>query len=192
MTAGETDTITEDEREKIRRKEKACRDLYYRTMNGVLDWGEVTVTDKITNNGNTALHVAVGTSKDSEFFEELLKMTPENISLTDLKNSDGSTLLHIAAIVGNTPAAKILVERYPDMLIQKDNDGQTPLAVALSNMHTETVECLLDNIKTDDIRKDTLFSGTSGDELLVLAISSKDFRKWSSVRFRFKIQYKKT
>jgi ankyrin repeat protein len=87
-------------------------------------------------------------------------------------------LLHIAAIVGNTPAAKILVETYPDMLVQKDNDGQTPLAVALSNMHTETVECLLDNIKTDDdIRKDTLFSGTSGDELLVLAISSKDFSK---------------
>ena len=177
MTAGETDTITEDEREKIRRKEKACRDLYYRTMNGVLDWGEVTVTDKITNNGNTALHVAVGTSKDSEFFEKLLERTPKDISLTDLKNSDGSTLLHIAAIVGNTPAAKILVERYPDMLVQKDNDGQTPLAVALSNMHTQTVECLLDNIKKKDKRKDTLFSGTSGDELLVLAISAKEFGK---------------
>ena len=146
-------------------------------VNRVLDGEEVTVTDKITNNGNTALHVAVGTSKDSEFFEELLEKTPENISLTDLKNSDGSTLLHIAAIVGNTPAAKFLVETYPDMLIRKDNDGQTPLAVALSNMHTETVECLLDNIKMDDIRKDTLFSGTSGDELLVLAISSKDFSK---------------
>ncbi|PWA35915.1 ankyrin repeat-containing domain, PGG domain protein [Artemisia annua] len=185
MTAGETDTITEDEREKIRRKEKACRDLYYRMMNGVLDRGEVTVTDKITNNGNTALHVAVETCKDPEFFEKMLEKTPENISLTDLKNSDGSTLLHIAAIVGNTEAAKILVERYPDMLIQEDNEGQTPLALALSsNMHTETAMCLLNNIKTD-IHKDTLFSGTSGDELLVLAISSKDFQLAGNLLSRY-------
>ncbi|PWA95828.1 ankyrin repeat-containing domain, PGG domain protein [Artemisia annua] len=137
--------------------------------------GTVSVTDKITNNGNTALHVAVGTSKDPEFFKKMLEKKPEDIQLKDLTNADGHTLLHIAAIVGNTPAAKILVESYPDMLIQKDKEDQTPLALALSNMHTETTECLLSKIETDNIHKDTLFSGTSGDELLVLAISSEEF-----------------
>ncbi|PWA41837.1 ankyrin repeat-containing domain, PGG domain protein [Artemisia annua] len=175
------EVTNEDEREKIESKTEAYKFLYegivkrkMNWVNHILDEEKVYVTDIITIHGNTALHLAVVTSKDPEFFEELLKKTPENISLTDLKNSEGRTLLHFAAIFDNTPAAKILVEKYPRMLIQKDNDGQTPLAVALSNLHTETAKCLLNNIDTD-IHKDTLFSGTSGVELLVLAISSKDF-----------------
>ncbi|CAH1448936.1 unnamed protein product [Lactuca virosa] len=46
-------------------------------------------------------------------------------------------------------------------------------------MHTETARHLLQHIDTvtDDIQKDALFSGTTGDDLLVTAISSKDFRK---------------
>ena len=59
--------------------------------------------DKLTNNGNTALHVAVGSStKNHELLKELLKMTPADNTLLDVVNSDGSTLLHVAAIGGNT------------------------------------------------------------------------------------------
>nr|GEV47528.1 ankyrin repeat-containing domain, PGG domain protein [Tanacetum cinerariifolium] len=106
----------------------------------VLRNGEVTVTDKITNNGNTTLHVAVGTSKDPDFIVEMLEYTPENTPIVDLKNADRSTLLHIVATVGNIAGAKILVERYPNILIEKDNEGQTPLALALSNIHIETAK----------------------------------------------------
>ncbi|KAI3495786.1 hypothetical protein L1887_38132 [Cichorium endivia] len=135
---------------------------------------EVTVIDKITNNGNTALHVAVGTSKKPGFLQKMLEVIPENTQLLDVKNSDGSTLLHVAAIVDNTKAAEILVERNRDLLLAKDNEGHTPLAIAISNMHTQTSKHLLQLINTD-IEKDALFSGTSGDELLVNVISSKDF-----------------
>ncbi|XP_042752260.1 ankyrin repeat-containing protein NPR4 isoform X2 [Lactuca sativa] len=163
----------------------ALQNLYHSTRKG--DWdrverilreGRVTVIDKITNNGNTALHVAVGTSKKREFLEKLLEMIPENTQLLDVRNSDGSTPLHVAAIIGNTEAADILVARNHESLFAKDNKGQTPLALALSNMHTETARHLLQHIDTvtDDIQKDALFSGTTGDDLLVTAISSKDFR----------------
>ncbi|PWA81844.1 ankyrin repeat-containing domain, PGG domain protein [Artemisia annua] len=138
------------------------------------DIEEVSVTDIITNNGNTALHVAVGTSKDLEFFKELLEKTPENISLTDLKNSDGSTLLHMAVNVGNIEAAEILMERYPNMLIQKDNEGQTPLVVGLSNMQSKVYWDLLELIKKKPsikVDKKNLFT----DKLLELAISIKNF-----------------
>ncbi|XP_023736007.1 uncharacterized protein LOC111883909 [Lactuca sativa] len=155
--------------------------LYNNIQRGYWDWveytlngGRVTVIDKITNNGNTALHVAVGTSKKREFLEILLEKIPENTQLTDVTNSDGSTLLHVAAIIGNTEAAKILVARNPELLAE-DNEGQTPLALALSNMHTETARHLLQHINTDT-QKDALFSGTTGDGLLVTVISSKDFR----------------
>ncbi|GJY67352.1 ankyrin repeat-containing domain, PGG domain protein [Tanacetum coccineum] len=168
-----------EERPKIKRKEIAYQELYENTVkrsrsgvNKVLSTGVVTVTDKIFNNGNTALHVAVGTSMDPEFFKEMLEKTPKNISPTGLINSDGSTLLHIAATVGNIEAAEILMDKYPDMLYKTDNEGQTPLVVALSNMHSKVYWDLLELIKKKpSIRRDTLFT----EKLLELAISYKDF-----------------
>ncbi|CAH1448935.1 unnamed protein product [Lactuca virosa] len=69
----------------------ALQNLYHSTRKGdwdrverILSEGRVTVIDKITNNGNTALHVAVGTSKKREFLEKLLEMIPENTQLLDL------------------------------------------------------------------------------------------------------------
>ncbi|KAL4563853.1 hypothetical protein LXL04_027901 [Taraxacum kok-saghyz] len=82
---------------------------------------------------------------------------PEGTKLSDVRNSNGSTPLHVAAIIGNSEAAKILVGKYPELLLEKDKEGQTPLALAFSNMHNETARLL-------------------GDELLVTVISSKDFR----------------
>ncbi|KAI3495846.1 hypothetical protein L1887_38192 [Cichorium endivia] len=150
-----------------------------------LSTGKCTVIDKITSiTGNTALHVAVTVTKNPEFLEKMLELTPENTQLSDIRNSDGSTLLHVAAIIGNTEAARILVARNRDLLLAKDNEGQTPLAIALSNMHTETAQYLLQHIDTDI--EDALFSGPSGDELLVTVISLKDFRLANHLVGRYK------
>ncbi|GKB20581.1 ankyrin repeat-containing domain, PGG domain protein, partial [Tanacetum coccineum] len=103
--------------------------------------------EKITNNGNTILHVAVAVSsstKKYEFLKELLEMTPEVYTLLDLKNIDGSTLLHVAAIGGNTEAVNILVERNPELLLVKDKEGHTPLALSVSNMHNKSSKCLFE------------------------------------------------
>ncbi|CAH1448922.1 unnamed protein product [Lactuca virosa] len=135
---------------------------------------KVTSIEKITNNGNTALHVAVGTTQKPQFILNLLKLIPENVRLSAVRNSDGNTPLHVAAIIGYTEAAKILVERNRDLLLAKNKEGHTSLAIALSGMHTETSHFLLVQMNTD-IEKDTLFYGTSGDELLVSVISSKNF-----------------
>ncbi|XP_023731470.1 uncharacterized protein LOC111879232 isoform X1 [Lactuca sativa] len=152
---------------------------YWNGVEDILRQEKVAVTDKITNNGNTALHAAVGSFRGREFLEKLLEKIPENTQLTNIRNSDGSTLLHVAAISGNNETADILVARDPHMLLAKDKEGQTPLALALSNMHTHTARHLLRHINTltDDIQKDALFSGTTGDDLLVTVISSKDFGK---------------
>ncbi|KAI3495816.1 hypothetical protein L1887_38162 [Cichorium endivia] len=135
---------------------------------------KITVVDKITGDGNTALHLAVGTTKNRNFLMKILGRIPDNTNLLNLRNSDGSTLLHVAAIVGNTEAAEILVERNRDLLLAKDNEDQEPLLTALSSMHTEMFWKLLN--MNSDIENDTLFSGTSGDKFLTIAISSKDFR----------------
>ena len=119
----------------------------------------------------------MGTTQKPQFILNLLNLIPENIRLSAVRNSDGNTPLHVAAIIGYTEAAKILVERNRDLLLAKNKEGHTSLAIALSSMHTETSQFLLAQMNTD-IEKDTLFYGTSGDELLVSVISSKNFRKW--------------
>ncbi|GJT97587.1 ankyrin repeat-containing domain, PGG domain protein [Tanacetum coccineum] len=128
----------------------------------------------MTNNGNTVLHVAVGSSiKNHELLKKLLDMTPEEKTLLDLINSDGSTLLHVAAIGGNIEVVDILVKRNPELLLATDKEGHTPLALSVSNMHNKTSKCLFEHMKVHGYG--ALFSGQSGEELVVLAISCQDF-----------------
>ncbi|GKA47859.1 ankyrin repeat-containing domain, PGG domain protein [Tanacetum coccineum] len=74
--------------------------------------------------------------------ELLLILTPTENTLLDLVNSDGSTLLHVAAIGGNIEAVNMLVERNPELLLAKDKEGHIPLALSVSNMHIKTSKCL--------------------------------------------------
>lgn len=76
----------------------------------------------------------------------------------------------------------------PDLLFSKDKEGYTPLARALSNMHTETYLYMLEQAHLHHIFNEE----SSVDdivELIVNAISSKDFSRcllvshfsWSSL-----------
>ncbi|KAD6455069.1 hypothetical protein E3N88_09775 [Mikania micrantha] len=148
----------------------------------ILNHRIVTLRDKITINGNTALHVAVGTANNNrDFLGNMLDLAKKhNQPSLDMRNSEGSTLLHVAAIVGNTEAAKILVERNKDLLYEKDNEGQTPVNRALSNMHTDTFIYLLDHyLDTLDVEKGDLFDSS---EIIVNAISSNDYESAYKMR----------
>ncbi|GJR82927.1 ankyrin repeat-containing domain, PGG domain protein [Tanacetum coccineum] len=100
-------------------------------------------------------------------------MTPTENKLVDLINSDGSTLLHIAAIGGNTEAVTPLVERNPELLLATDKEGHIPLVLSVSNMHIKTSKCLFEYMKEKEYNAP--FLGKSGGELVVLAISCQDF-----------------
>ncbi|KAL8209303.1 hypothetical protein R6Q57_006035 [Mikania cordata] len=103
----------------------------------------------------------------------MLNLATRDNQQLDMRNSEGSTLLHVAATVGNTEAANMLVERNPYLLYEKDNEGQTPVDRALSNMHTNTYMYLLDEyLKSQDLERGALFGSS---EFLVNAISSKDY-----------------
>ncbi|PWA59006.1 Ankyrin repeat-containing protein [Artemisia annua] len=111
---------------------------------------------------------------------EIFQQASVSTQLVELNNSDGSTLLHVAAIVDNTKAVNILVARDRDFLITKENKDQIPLAIALSNMHTETLGvCLITSIQEQRRILCLLVQMviSFGDNPLVLAISSKEFVK---------------
>ncbi|KAI3724780.1 hypothetical protein L1987_64545 [Smallanthus sonchifolius] len=111
-------------------------------------------------------------TKRPDILMKLLKTVPEESTLPGIQNSEGSTVLHAAANVDNTDAAEMLVKENKELLFVKDKDGQTPLAIALSKMHTKTYLCLLND--TPETEKANIFQSTSGVELLVNAISSKE------------------
>ncbi|KAL2907024.1 Ankyrin repeat and sterile alpha motif domain-containing protein 1B [Bienertia sinuspersici] len=78
-----------------------------------IDEDPEALTARITIASETALHIAVGTGKDFEFVEKLIKrMSPEDLALTD---HNGETALSVAAVVGNIDAAKSLVNKNPDL-----------------------------------------------------------------------------
>ncbi|KAD6454939.1 hypothetical protein E3N88_09645 [Mikania micrantha] len=131
--------------EAVKKLHEAILAQNYWEFIAILEDKIVTLRDRITINGNTALHMAV----------------------------EGSTLLHVAAIVGNTNAAKMLVERNQNLLYEKDNEGQTPLDRAVSNMQAHTSIYLLDHYSvSSDLENGEIFDGT---EIVVNTISSKDY-----------------
>ncbi|KAL8240003.1 hypothetical protein R6Q59_016570 [Mikania micrantha] len=109
----------------------------------------------MTINGNTALHVAVGTTNNNrQFLDNMFDLAKKhNQPSLDMLNSEGSNLLHVAAIVGNTEAVKILVERNRDLL-----------------------DHYLDTL---DVEKGDLFDSS---EIIVNAISSKDYESAYKMR----------
>ena len=78
---------------------------------------EDALTAAIDNDGNTPLHLAVGTG-NLNFVDNLLKMImdidPE--ILLNRVNDIGWTALHCAAVFGNIQATKKLVEKKPELL----------------------------------------------------------------------------
>ncbi|CAH1449288.1 unnamed protein product [Lactuca virosa] len=99
------------------------------------------LTQEINSDGNMPLHIAVGIGKNRMVSEMLRLIKVEH--LLEMKNKNGSTALHIAAIVGNTEAAKFLIIRNRELLVTEDNKCETPLDKAFDNMHLDTVEYLL-------------------------------------------------
>ncbi|KAJ0887019.1 putative ankyrin repeat-containing domain-containing protein [Helianthus annuus] len=97
--------------------------------------------------------------------------------------SDGSTTLHIVAIVGNKHAADLLVKKNSNLLEIEDSDAKTPLEKAYENKHLTTIGYLLKARKTGGkLRSQTSLVGSVDEndeivvDLLVNVISTKKYK----------------
>nr|XP_043611214.1 uncharacterized protein LOC122582845 [Erigeron canadensis] len=131
--------------------------------------------------GRSALHVAiafqVGTRKSNDFVKNLLNVMGSESLPTLLTRPTRLNPLHRAAIVGNVEAAKMLVDRKPDLLFIPDNKGFLPIHRALFNAQRNTYLYLLDASKTNILlsTKDgylSPFQGKTGAKLLTNTITS--------------------
>ncbi|GJR30227.1 ankyrin repeat-containing domain-containing LTR copia-type protein [Tanacetum coccineum] len=144
---------------------KAALRGYWDDAQYIIDQDEEAVTANINKYGFTALHIAVGTGMQGiTFVEKLVERIPPISLLKMLTSSEKYTPLHIAAVVGNTAAVEILVNRNPFLLYAEDVDGLLPIHRALINSHRETFLYLLD--ATKDNQFPSTFTGNMGVTLL--------------------------
>ncbi|KAA8525836.1 hypothetical protein F0562_007691 [Nyssa sinensis] len=132
------------------------------------------VTAKISENSNTALHIAVAARmtdkrRGTQFLRMLVEFMPRKALA--LKNIDGETALHVAAAVGNTQAAKLLVIKNGELLFIPNNDGWLPLHTAARFGYRETIQYLLSETK-DEKRSPFSISDESRFQLLCLLLSA--------------------
>ncbi|PWA75603.1 ankyrin repeat-containing domain, PGG domain, Gag-polypeptide of LTR copia-type [Artemisia annua] len=153
------------------------------------------VKEEISGDGSMMLHVAVGVGH-KDFVKNLFSYISEEDVLATRK-LDGSTALHIAAIVGNTYAADLLLKKNKRCLRIKDKNGEEPLHKAYENMHLDTIGYLLKAVDEYEKSMSRSFSiGSSvhshlrpgveiGVDLLVNAISAKQYNLASDLIVKF-------
>ncbi|KAD4177972.1 hypothetical protein E3N88_26563 [Mikania micrantha] len=145
--------------------------------------------------GLPTLHFAVKINQN-DFVRRLLWHMGDDDDFTEIKNLNGSTVLHIAAIVGNTYAAELLLKYNKRLLDIEDNQGKTPLDKAYEHRRLDTTIFLLNaahgyqrrsklksnNIDGDknsknDVTDDQISKSCVRDanDFLVLAISAKRY-----------------
>ncbi|KAH6818365.1 hypothetical protein C2S51_001968 [Perilla frutescens var. frutescens] len=111
----------------------------------ILEQDPVLSEARVAPNLDTALHIAVGTGKAIPYLENLVK-TITNDALF-LKNSHGKTALHVAALMGNLEAARILVESLPNLLYEPDTWGVFPIVNAAMSAHRPTIDFFISQTK---------------------------------------------
>ncbi|KAK0647086.1 ankyrin repeat-containing domain protein [Cercophora newfieldiana] len=84
--------------------------------------------------------------------EKMLR-DPEHLSNINAKTGDGFTALHLAALSGNFPAAKLLIRSGADLKVRTTNKGFTPLYYAARFNHFQVAQALLNagaNVAAED------------------------------------------
>ncbi|KAE9448843.1 hypothetical protein C3L33_19256, partial [Rhododendron williamsianum] len=125
---------------------------------------------------DTALHIAVGVGKANiHFVEKLVELMP--VEALAFKNNGGATALHLAALVGNTEAAAILVDKHSPLLyidapgIAGGNDIMLPIHHAAVFGGRDTLSYFLDVTIDDRVA----VNETSCTQFIGLLISSYFF-----------------
>ncbi|KAD7479092.1 hypothetical protein E3N88_02228 [Mikania micrantha] len=105
----------------------------WKAAKAILDKNKDLVRYSITENGETALHIAASARGDSKRVEEFVKKMVEMMGEKDLElqNKNYNTALYLAAVTGNVETVKIMVKENKKLLtIPGANRTMLPLYAA--------------------------------------------------------------
>ncbi|KAH7840754.1 hypothetical protein Vadar_021125 [Vaccinium darrowii] len=141
---------------------RAIRNADWENTTKFLEQEPSGVWDGITTDSETALMLAVRSSKRNDFVKKLLqRIKPEDLARQD---RFGGTALHQAVFCGNNVAAKLLVVKNPELLKIGDKLGGLAVHYAAERGNREMVDYLMEVTKMDG--DPNPFEGELGVQLL--------------------------
>lgn len=127
------------------------------------------------HNSFTTLHLAVGTNTSHRFVQEMVDwiMRVGDVQMLRIRDMSGYSALHYAGLVGNTQAARLLIDIDPEMAQMPNSIGWTALTMAALCRQKQTVGYLLEVTK-DVINEEGIspYRGHLGADLLHYTIHS--------------------
>ncbi|KVH88656.1 Ankyrin repeat-containing protein [Cynara cardunculus var. scolymus] len=170
FTLTEISTVTQAENIDDIQLRKATVEGRWWRAEAILKNAKMAATEAISNDGNTMLHLAVELGQN-DFVKKLLDFIDDGNEI-EKQNLDGRTALHIAAIVGNTYAAELLVKKRKELLGISDHKTHVPLLSAYYNMQLNTFIYLLEATEIKHCVHSRLHPGVN---LLITAIFTKQY-----------------
>ncbi|KAG7970481.1 hypothetical protein I3843_07G085900 [Carya illinoinensis] len=135
------------------------------------EWAQ---TAKITNSGDTALHIAVSVGKEDNV-RQLIKSIrdPSRLPVVlQTGNDQGNTPLHSAASMGNVAMCQCIATVYPELVITTyNNNKETPLFMAALHGKKAAFFCLHSICAKVKTSGDQFHRRKNGDTILHCAIA---------------------
>ncbi|KAL8123806.1 uncharacterized protein LOC141718370 [Apium graveolens] len=152
---------------------KAAIEGDWETAEGIFKKEKKDLNGYITYYKETTLQIAVGTNSCHHFVEQLVERIMEvgGPEMLQTANCLGDHALHYAAKAGNTTAARLLVEKDPELTQIPNPSGHTALMVAPWYGQRETLCYLLEVTKDEAGERGTSpYQGKHGADVLALTI----------------------
>ena len=102
------------------------------------------------------MHIAASTN-DIHLMDFIFKNLPNKKELVNRKNSDGWIPAHMAAFLNNFDSLNLLLENGADLL-QKNDQGMTPVDEIIRNDHKDLLSCVYDKIRF--VKRDLTIPGS--------------------------------
>ncbi|XP_058084569.1 uncharacterized protein LOC131232354 [Magnolia sinica] len=129
---------------------------------------------KITRSGDTALHVAIYGRREATARKLVDLIANQDLErILAIKNDRGNIALHLAATLGMVEICLCMARKVPELITSRNNDGETPLFLAVYHGRKETFMTLHSKCPNgDDI---SLCRRADGNTILHCAIMGEYF-----------------
>ncbi|CAL4993248.1 unnamed protein product [Urochloa decumbens] len=131
----------------------------------LLQW-RPTLATELDSNRSSPLHFA-SSNGDCSVIEDILTYAPPSTAY--MQDSEGLSALHAAALMGNLPAVRLLLQHHPASSDIRDKHGRSFLHTAVMKGHCSIISDVMKNPMLDCLVNEQDKEGNTALHLAVLA-----------------------
>uniref|UniRef100_A0A0A9D2U3 PGG domain-containing protein n=1 Tax=Arundo donax TaxID=35708 RepID=A0A0A9D2U3_ARUDO len=147
----------------------------------LLRWGPTLATD-LDSNKSSPLHFA-SSDGDCSIIQEILAYAPPSTAY--LQDREGLSALHAAALMGNEPVVRLLLQFYPASADTRENHGRSFLHAAAMRGHNSIVSHVIKNQMLEHLLNN---QDREGNTALHLAVQAGEYSVVSKLLSSGKVQ----